>query len=134
MIATPPIARLTLRSESSAMRNPASSVLSCSTNRTAVSSLGLCSSIGGDQWSEVAAILNRVNNWSRLCGNVVRLDSTGVKEAGYLRISEYFLTPRQKGSGAEHFSRMTCMCVTDADSVMGSSSGWRTSDHARDCN
>jgi hypothetical protein len=31
----------------------------------------LCSSIGGDRWSEVAAILNRVNNWRRLCGNVV---------------------------------------------------------------
>src|SRR5271156_4816268 len=111
MIATPPIARLTLRSESSAMRNPASSVSSCSTNRTAVSSLGLCSSIGGDQWSEVAAILNRVNNWLRLCSNVVRLDSTGVEEAGCLRISEHFFTPRQECSGAEHFSRMTASAI-----------------------
>jgi hypothetical protein len=50
-----------------------------------------------------------------------------------LRISEYFLTPRQECSGAEHFSRMTCVRVTDADSVMGSWSGWRTSDHARGC-
>ena len=81
--------------------------------------LGLCSSIGGDQRSEVAAILNRVNNWSRLCGNVVRRDSTRVEEAGCLRISEHFLTPRQECSGAEHFSRMTCIRVTDADSVMG---------------
>jgi hypothetical protein len=80
----------------------------------------LCSSIGGDRWSEVAAILNRVNNWRRLCGNVVRLDSTGVKEAGCLRISEHFFTPRQECSSAQHFSRMTRIRVTDADSVMGS--------------
>jgi hypothetical protein len=33
---------------------------------------GLPTSIGGDQWSEVAARLIRVNNWGRLCGNVVQ--------------------------------------------------------------
>jgi hypothetical protein len=68
---------------------------------------------------EVAAILNRVNNWRRLCGNVVRLDSTGVGVRGCLRISEHFLTPRQECSGAEHFSRVTCICTRAANSVMG---------------
>ena len=42
-------------------------------------------------------------------------------------------TPYQGCSGSKHFGRMTCIRVTDADSVMGSSSGWRTSDHARGC-
>ncbi len=71
MMAIPPIAKLTLRSESSAMRKPASRVLSCSTPHHRRSFAGLDSSIGGDHWSEVAAILIRVNNWSRLCGNAV---------------------------------------------------------------
>ena len=38
---------------------------------------------------------------------MVRRDSNRVEEAGCLRISEYFLTPRQECSPAEHFSRMT---------------------------
>jgi hypothetical protein len=35
-------------------------------------------SIGGDRWSEVATILIRVNNGSRLCGNAVRLSSAEI--------------------------------------------------------
>ena len=70
MIAIPPIARLTLRSESSTMRKLASSVLSCSTTRHRRFTAGDLLSIGDDCGREVAARLTRVNNSGLLYGNV----------------------------------------------------------------
>src|SRR5947209_9049023 len=62
-------------------------------------------SIGGDGWSEVAAILICVNNWGRLCGNVVEASPGSVSRAMNNGPAEKLREWSRFGSGSKRSDR-----------------------------